>query len=668
MELPVLGIIPEFRLSLTSKAAGQLWRGKNVLNPASAKSEGKSIASCPTLPRLSTAQGPKAAVFPSVESLLPDQCVIKAFSELSRETVDRRWEAVNVLVRVSMLAGLKLELEQALNLVCDLAGEIVPHIACAAFFWKEEQKQLCLSLARHLAALVPEAIERSNLVNDWTRVYQGPVLIPCGSHPEADRLLAEVGAQSLLAVPLFVDSRVLGALQFFGAAADSFTEEDARFLWMLSLLSDKLFPREYANEALVELAFTDFLTGLKTRRYFEEQLDREIKRAARNGSPLSLILIDVDHFKLINDRYGHQTGDLVLREIASRLVKGRREIDTVARYGGEEFIIILPDTNLVGADHLAQRLREEIETTGFAVSSSSNPVRLTISLGVASFPRDGQSKPDLLEAADVALYEAKDSGRNRVVLRSEIDIRQGMRREQRLSVALPVRVWGMDINGELFEHEAMTVDLTTTGARLEGITGLLQKGCVVGVQHAISKARYRVTWVGAEGTLVQNQIGLQLIDSGKLIWGRVIPRIFGDDFRRGRIRNGSEICQLDSSSTVAISDKLNSDAAAPSAKKSSLPYRCSGSIVFHEAGGEFTHHATGNDIDKGDGDVELFPLDLGTEVSISLNLDDVFKASRTTPDVTLRGTDGGWRPKEMSGGQASVTRTSNARSTQKTNP
>ena len=470
--------------------------------------------------------------FPSAVSSLPDQCVIKAFSELSRETLSRRWQAVNVLIRMSMLAGLKLDLEPALSLVFDLAGEIVPYAGGLAFFWDREQKQFCLRLSRRLDTPAPETLAGSHLVNTWVRAHQGPVLIPCGSRPETDLLLADVGAQSLLAVPLFVQSSIQGVLQLFGTVTDSFSEEDAKFLWMLSLSAEKLFQQEHANDALVELAYTDFLTGLKTRRHFEEQLDREIKRAERNGSPLSVILIDVDNFKPVNDRYGHQTGDTILREIASRLMKGRREIDTVARYGGDEFIIVLPDTNLVGADHVAQHLREEIESSTFAAGSLLKPVQLTLSLGSASFPRDAQSKSDLLEAADVALYEAKNSGRNRVILHSELNLRQGMRREQRLTVALPVRVWGMDANGELFEHEATTVDITTTGARLEGNTRPLQKGCVVGIQHAISKARYRVAWVGAEATLGQNQIGLQLIDSGKLIWGRVIPRIFGDEYRR----------------------------------------------------------------------------------------------------------------------------------------
>jgi len=107
----------------------------------------------------------------------------------------------------------------------------------------------------------------------------------------------------------------------------------------------------------------------------------------------------------------------------------------------------------------------------------------------------------------------------------------GMRRELRVTLDLPVRIWGMDPTGKVFDQEAKTIDVTTTGVRLAGVTHPLNRGSVVGVQHRGSKARFRVTWVGQQGTMEEGQIGLQLIESGKFIWGRVIPRIFGDNFR-----------------------------------------------------------------------------------------------------------------------------------------
>jgi hypothetical protein len=117
----------------------------------------------------------------------------------------------------------------------------------------------------------------------------------------------------------------------------------------------------------------------------------------------------------------------------------------------------------------------------------------------------------------------------------------GLRREQRLHLALPVRVWGMDVNGELFEQDATTMDITTVGARLTGIIYPLQRGCVIGVQHQTSKARFRVKWVGTEGSHDQGQIGLRLLDEGKLIWGRALRRALGDEYTGGPPKQPSRI-------------------------------------------------------------------------------------------------------------------------------
>jgi len=139
-----------------------------------------------------------------------------------------------------------------------------------------------------------------------------------------------------------------------------------------------------ANRQLSELAETDSLTEVRNRRYFDELLDREIKgHSRRKNSHLSLMMIDIDHFKLLNDRLGHLAGDTVLRELAKMLRENVRETDTVARFGGEEFVIVMPDTHLDGAAYHAEVLRKKIEARPFP--GPAGPVRTTVSIGVAAY-------------------------------------------------------------------------------------------------------------------------------------------------------------------------------------------------------------------------------------------------------------------------------------------
>ncbi len=159
-------------------------------------------------------------------------------------------------------------------------------------------------------------------------------------------------------------------------------------------------------------AITDGLTELANRRQFEDALAGEISRVNRFGGSLALILADLDDFKAINDRHGHQAGDDVLRAFADVLRDAVREIDVPARYGGEEFAVLLPGTDLLGAEHLAERIREDLAAT--EVETSAGTVPVTASFGVAAFP-DNKTEPALLAAADRALYEAKRGGKNRVI-------------------------------------------------------------------------------------------------------------------------------------------------------------------------------------------------------------------------------------------------------------
>jgi two-component system cell cycle response regulator len=168
------------------------------------------------------------------------------------------------------------------------------------------------------------------------------------------------------------------------------------------------------NSRLEVLAHTDPLTQLVNRRALTIRLVTEMERVRRYNAPLSMLLVDLDHFKLVNDTYGHMAGDDVLASVATLLQRAVRSVDIVARYGGEEFIIVLPETGRQGAMAFADRIRERIATHGFAIGENQT-IRVTTSIGVATYPSPSlDSVEDLFRAADLALYRAKGNGRNLV--------------------------------------------------------------------------------------------------------------------------------------------------------------------------------------------------------------------------------------------------------------
>ena len=168
-----------------------------------------------------------------------------------------------------------------------------------------------------------------------------------------------------------------------------------------------------SNELLLELSNTDHLTRLFNRRYLMESMEKEVHRTLRKGGNLSLLILDIDHFKLVNDSYGHLQGDAVLQIVAKHLTKELRSYDVAARYGGEEFVAVLPDATLKEAAFVAERVRSSIQDIKF--EGEISPLALTVSLGVATFPSQGCNTVDeFIKLADDALYRAKSNGRNRV--------------------------------------------------------------------------------------------------------------------------------------------------------------------------------------------------------------------------------------------------------------
>jgi diguanylate cyclase (GGDEF)-like protein len=232
---------------------------------------------------------------------------------------------------------------------------------------------------------------------------------------EATRLK---GLRSLRVVPLLAqglrdeDRQAVGALVLGSPHADAFRDLELQLELFANQAAESI-QRARLFEKTERLATTDGLTGLLNHRTFQERLDEQLLAVQRYGRKVSLLLCDIDHFKSVNDTYGHPVGDQVLRGVARVLLREARTTDLVARYGGEEFAVVMPETDQAGALVIAERIRERIGQ--LVTQTAQGPLKVTMSLGIATIPGDGAGKADLVEKADACLYFAKRHGRNQCV-------------------------------------------------------------------------------------------------------------------------------------------------------------------------------------------------------------------------------------------------------------
>lgn len=226
--------------------------------------------------------------------------------------------------------------------------------------------------------------------------------------------LPGAGMRSDMAIPLRSRGRITGAFRVACRRDHAYDPEDFEVLKRLASLVAVAVDNQRLLQAARRMAEVDALTGISNRRHFQETLVREAGRARGTGKPLAILMIDVDHFKRVNDTWGHLTGDAILRHVAQTVARLLRRSDLLARYGGEEFAALLLGADRDAAARVAETLRSAIENAPLPDAPSSPPPQATISLGVASLPENGQHEAEVLEAADRALYRAKREGRNRV--------------------------------------------------------------------------------------------------------------------------------------------------------------------------------------------------------------------------------------------------------------
>lgn len=222
---------------------------------------------------------------------------------------------------------------------------------------------------------------------------------------------------SLLSIPLLSKDRLCGVLNLHKENISGFDKDDIKLAQAVANQAAVAIENSQLYEQAKTQSITDELTGLSNRRHFQDILQREIVHAQRYSSNISMIMADIDNFKSYNDAHGHLQGDIALKKVANILLQNTRGIDLVARFGGEEFVVLLPQTTIAGARITAEKLREKIEEEVFSGADESQPSgRLTMSFGLATYPDHTPEMEQLLELADQALYKAKETGRNRVLI------------------------------------------------------------------------------------------------------------------------------------------------------------------------------------------------------------------------------------------------------------
>lgn len=230
-----------------------------------------------------------------------------------------------------------------------------------------------------------------------------------------DLLFSIFNSEEFVVVPLKAKDHSIGLI-----VADnlftrrSISKDDIRILLTFANQAGMAIENSQLYERTLVRAHKDSLTDLWNHGYFQHTLDEKLKYAKEQVSYLSLILIDIDNFKIYNDTWGHQKGDEILSRISHIIVDSSRRVDCVCRYGGEEFVVISPDASKKDATIIAERIRANIEQYRFSPAPGHPEQRITVSVGVASFPEDGNNKDELIHSTDAALYEAKHSGKNRV--------------------------------------------------------------------------------------------------------------------------------------------------------------------------------------------------------------------------------------------------------------
>ncbi len=360
---------------------------------------------------------------------------LRAQMERRLSALDTEKENLSAQLDMSQMMESAFDLDMTLNLILLNIQEHFPCAVCAVYLKSRDGKTLELRAAsgsRRPAGLLPSLPLREAYQGGLPMPGAGGVrsfqMVDTSASADPNSVLRQIDktAASFVCLPLASVEVVLGMLYISADVLPGLSPENVLRLGQLSALAVFPLQRVLVQQDFRSMAYSDAMTGLDNFRQFEETLSDELLRAERYARPLSVIMLDIDHFKSFNDTRGHQAGDALLGQLGVVLRNALRNVDRPARYGGEEFVIICPETGPDEALLIAERIRLAVQNTPFILpgkdGGEADTARVTVSLGCATFPRDARTDRDLVKRADLALYAAKEAGRNAVRAYTESDV------------------------------------------------------------------------------------------------------------------------------------------------------------------------------------------------------------------------------------------------------
>jgi len=337
------------------------------------------------------------------------------------DALEAQVKGLEDLIEVAGAVVSTLDVDTVLQAVLRSAMRFAETPAGSVVLLDEKKNEVCL--------VAHEGLSMEFVKNERSRIVPGGFteqalrareMICIGEIPyeplyrDTNPLMLREGIKSLICIPLILNNRTIGILYLDDFVPRVFDKEKLKLLSVFVSFAAVAIENAKLHNSTKMLAITDCLTGLHNYRYFVQKFKQEIDRAERYKKPLSIIMMDVDNFKAFNDTYGHFIGDQVLVKVGEIINASLRKVDFAFRYGGEEFAILLPETDLENACMLAERLRGKIEQETIGAFDVVDSQNVTVSIGVAAYPKDGSTMDELFKQVDGLMYKAKKLGKNRV--------------------------------------------------------------------------------------------------------------------------------------------------------------------------------------------------------------------------------------------------------------